>query len=102
MRLVFLTLLIGLLSLSDAFADSHKKRGMLDAPSKLVEDRDASAKISSRRAASLVKQRYSDARVLGVQLLDKGGSPVYRVKTLSEDGVVKSVFVDGNSGAVFE
>ena len=101
MRLVIM-MLIGLLLSSGAYADSHKKRGMLDTPSNLVEDRGSHVKISSRRAASLVKQRYGDARVLGVQLLEKGGSPVYRVKTLSTDGVVKSVFVDGNSGDVFE
>lgn len=99
-----MVILLGSLSLSAAFADSHKRntRGMLNQPGNLVEDSRPAVKISSRRAASLVKQRYGDTRVLGVSLLEKGGSPVYRVKTLSNEGVVKSVFVDGNSGEVFE
>ena len=59
-------------------------------------------RISSQRAASLVKQRYASSRVLGVSLMSGKGSPIYRVKTLSQQGVVKSVFVDGRSGKVFE
>lgn len=58
--------------------------------------------ISNNHAASLVKQRYSSARILGVSLLDQGGAPIYKVRTLSENGVVRSVFVDGRSGEVFE
>ena len=55
-------------------------------------------RISNRKAASLVKQKYSSSRVLGVDLMDKGGLPIYRVRTLSPDGVVKSVYLDGETG----
>jgi len=58
--------------------------------------------ISNKRAAALVKQRYSASRILGVSLLDNNGPPIYRVRTLSPKGVVRSVFVDGNTGEVFE
>ena len=103
-QLAMLILLVGSLSVTAAYADSHKKRnrGTQPTPSNLVEDSQSVVKITSRAAASKVKQRYPGSRVLGVSLLDKSGSPMYRVKTLSTDGVVKSVFVDGNSGAVFE
>ena len=103
-QLAMLILLVGSLSVTAAYADSHKKgnRGTQATPSNLVEDSQSVVKITSRAAASKVKQRYPGSRVLGVSLLDKSGSPMYRVKTLSTDGVVKSVFVDGNSGAVFE
>ena len=60
------------------------------------------AGIGNKRAAALVKQRYSASRILGVSLLDKNGPPIYRVRTLSPKGVVRSVFVDGNTGEVFE
>ena len=62
----------------------------------------AKRRISNRKAASLVKQKFNSSRVLGVSLIEKNGPPIYRVRTLSPDGVVKSVFVDGESGEVFE
>ena len=58
--------------------------------------------ISSSRAAALVKQRYKGARVLGVTRLDEGGAPLYKIRTLSKDGVVRSVFVDSKTGEVFQ
>ena len=103
-RLAMLVMLVGSLSVTAVYADSHKqgdKRGMQD-PSNLVPDKRSGPRINSRAAASKVKQRFPGSRVLGVSLLDKGGSPMYRVKTLSTNGVVKSVFVDGNSGDVFD
>ena len=60
------------------------------------------AKLDSREAASLVKNRYQGSKVLSINMIDSKGPPVYRVKTLSSDGVVKYVFVDGITGAVFE
>ena len=70
------------------------------ASSSLVPNQSAS--ISNKQAASLVKQRYRNSKVLSLNLIQSKGPPVYRVKTLSSDGVVKVVFVDGTSGAVFE
>lgn len=61
-----------------------------------------SRRISNRKAASLVKQKYSSSRVLGVDLMDKGGAPIYRVKTLSPDGVVKTVYLDGETGEILK
>lgn len=59
-------------------------------------------KVGNQQAAARVKQVYADHKILSVQLIEAKGSPVYRVKTLSDDGVVKYVFVDGASGDVFE
>ncbi len=59
-------------------------------------------RIDSRQAAARVKQIFSDRKILGVKLIETRGPPVYRVQTLSEEGVVKYVFVDGTSGNVFE
>jgi hypothetical protein len=59
-------------------------------------------RIKNRQAASLVKKRYVNARILSISLIESKGPPVYRVKTLSDDGIVKYVFVDGQSGDVFE
>ena len=63
---------------------------------------DSSARISNAKAASLVKKRYRASKIVGVSLLNRGGSPVYRVRTLSPKGVVKAVFVDGRTGEVFD
>ena len=95
-----------------AWADHHGKQdgrrsiGMQGAgPNSLVADPGGGVsnnRISTKGAASLVKQRYASSKVLGVTLLDERGSRIYRVRTLSPNGVVKSVFVDGRSGEVFE
>lgn len=79
----------------------RKPLGIQSAPGRpFVQEPDA--RISNRAAAALVKQRYGNARILGISLMDNQGPPIYRVRTLSPDGVVKSVFVDGESGEVFE
>lgn len=60
----------------------------------------AKAKIDAKAASALVKRKYG-GKVLSIKLIDSKGPPVYRVKNLSDDGVVKIVFVDGLSGKVF-
>ena len=60
------------------------------------------ARIGSKEAASLVKNRYQGSKILSINMIDSKGPSVYRVKTLSSAGVVKYVFVDGITGAVFE
>lgn len=57
--------------------------------------------ISQGQAAARVKQQYKGARIMGINRIE-GGAPLYRVRLLSEQGVVKSVFVDGRTGEVFE
>lgn len=59
-------------------------------------------KVGNQQAASRVRQAYGSHKILSVQLIEGKGPPVYRVKTLSEEGVVKYVFVDGTSGDLFE
>lgn len=60
------------------------------------------ARLDNRQAASQVKKRYAGHKILSINLMQSPGPVTYRVKTLSRDGVVKYVYVDGNSGAVFE
>jgi uncharacterized membrane protein YkoI len=62
----------------------------------------ASPVIGSRQAAGLVQRRYSDSKILSVNLIESKGPPVYRVKILLPGGVVRYVYVDGRSGEVFE
>ena len=85
-------------------ADDKKRRKPpgIQAPSSSKLAPSSQPRISNSRAASLVKKSYGNARILGVSLLERGDSPVYKVRTLSQDGVVKSVFVDGSTGEVFE
>lgn len=59
-------------------------------------------RLGSRDAAEQVRQQYQSYKILSVSLIDSKGPVVYRVKTLSPKGVVKTVFVDGNSGNVFD
>jgi uncharacterized membrane protein YkoI len=110
--IILLFLTVGPVSIPDSLADHHSKKdgrkpsgvqGLV--PNQLVPNQLVPGNrtgISNKRAASLVKERYSSSRILGVSLLDDKGPQVYRVRTLSPNGVVKSVFVDGNSGEVFE
>ncbi len=98
-------LLVGCLFVTGhAFADPRNKGSReagYSSGNQLVQDKKP-LRVSNQRAAELVKRRYSGSRVLGVSLIDSKGPPVYRVKTLSDKGVVRSVFVDGTSGEVFE
>lgn len=61
----------------------------------------AKSRIDAKQAAATVKRKLG-GKVLSVKLIESKGSPVYRVKTLSKSGVVKVVFVDGQSGKVFD
>ena len=62
----------------------------------------ASPRLDSRAAAARVKQRYQGHKILAIQLVEARASSGYRVKMLSPEGVVTSVFVEGRSGDVFE
>tara|TARA_B100000519_G_scaffold67380_1_gene57188 strand:+ start:736 stop:1047 length:312 start_codon:yes stop_codon:yes gene_type:complete len=68
-------------------------------PTQLVSKR---IRVADHQATALVHKRYPNSKVLSVRLVESKGPPVYRVKTLSREGVVKHVFVDGNSGDIFE
>tara|TARA_Y100001934_G_scaffold248869_1_gene309818 strand:+ start:768 stop:1085 length:318 start_codon:yes stop_codon:yes gene_type:complete len=68
-------------------------------PNSLVSNR---VRVANHQATALVRKRYPNSKVLSVRLIESKGPPVYRVKTLSSEGVVKHVFVDGRTGDVFE
>ena len=67
---------------------------------KRVEPREA--RLNDRQAAERVKRTFEDHKILSVNMIESKGPVVYRVKTLSQDGVIKYVFVDGDSGEVFD
>lgn len=99
MRLVILLFFVVTLGAAPVYAaPSLKDPG----PNRMVPEQSKPPQIGNRQAASRVKQVYSDHKILAVQLIETRGPPVYRVKTLSDEGVVKFVFVDGTSGNVFE
>ena len=83
---------------------NRKKPAARVQPNQLVAD--PSPRLSSEAAAALVRAEYAGSRILSVSLLDdeewETGVGIYRVRTLSKKGVVRSVFVDGDSGEVFE
>ena len=58
--------------------------------------------IDNQSAARRVKKRFQDRRILGIKMIERNNRRLYRVKTLSEDGVVKFVNVDAESGALTE
>jgi len=58
--------------------------------------------IDNQSAARRVKERFQDRRILGIKLIQRRNKTLYRVKTLSEDGVVTFVNVDAESGALTE
>ncbi len=60
----------------------------------------AQGAVISESAAAASAQRAVKGRVLAVQLSDAGGQPVYRVKILTEDGRVRMVVVNAQTGAV--
>ncbi len=59
-------------------------------------------RISNQQAASKIKRSVPGSKILSIKLIKSKGPPVYRVKTLSGDGVVKFVFVDGINGEIFK
>ena len=73
---------------------------VLAAASASVES--AKPKLNKQKAASRAKRAYPDSKILSVKLIGGSGPAVYRLKMISSNGVVKYVFVDGNTGSVFE
>lgn len=60
-------------------------------------------RVGNQQAAAQVRHAYANYKILSLQLMDNAkGSPIYRVKALSPDGVVKYIYVDAVSGDVFE
>lgn len=59
----------------------------------------ASATVSESSAVAAAL-RAVKGRVLSVQLIESRGPPVYRVKILTENGRVRTVHVDGQTGEV--
>lgn len=83
-----------LMSLNVGAATNEDSNG--SPPVKSILQRPA---LNSGQVASLVKQQCQGCRILSVTSSSRGAG-IYRVKTLSGQGVVKYVFVDSQSGAI--
>lgn len=59
------------------------------------------SRAGGKEAASLAKQSFPQSKILSVKPMQSNGNQ-YRVKLLSNGGVVKYVFVDASSGEVFD
>ncbi|MFT5561057.1 MAG: hypothetical protein ACJAYE_002352 [Candidatus Azotimanducaceae bacterium] len=70
-------------------------------PQHSILPRRSESRAGSKKAASRAKQSFPQSKILSVQPMQSNGNQ-YRVKLLSSGGVVKYVFVDANSGEVFD
>ncbi|MFT7246354.1 MAG: hypothetical protein ACI82A_003728 [Candidatus Azotimanducaceae bacterium] len=59
------------------------------------------SRAGDKEAASLAKRSFPQSKILSVKPMQNNGNQ-YRVKLLSNGGVVKYVFVDASSGEVFD
>gem|GEM_PF-1189727 len=57
------------------------------------------ASISSSQAAEAVQSRFG-GRVLNVDRRERDGRAIYRVKVLQDNGRIRTVLVDANSGRI--
>lgn len=62
-------------------------------------ERQERARISASQAAQIVEQRYG-GRVMNVQTRQGNGGIIYSVKILQSSGHMRTVNVDGQSGAI--
>tara|TARA_R110002110_G_scaffold92394_2_gene241114 strand:- start:219 stop:533 length:315 start_codon:yes stop_codon:yes gene_type:complete len=58
------------------------------------------SRVGNQQAASRAKQRFPESKVLSVNL--DSANDRYRVKVLTNGGVVKYVYVDARDGEIFE
>lgn len=66
-------------------------------PERTAEDSVREQLMGPDRAVGIVR-RANRGRVLSADLVRRGGAPVYRVKVLSEEGVVRYEHVDARTG----
>jgi|GEM_PF-540331 len=80
---------------------SYRSAEFKPPPLKNILPSKSRSRAGSKEAASRAKQRFPQSKILSVQPMQSQGNQ-YRVKLLSDGGVVKYVFVDANSGEVFD
>jgi len=81
--------------------DSHRSAEFRKAPDNNFLPSNSRSRAGSREAASQAKQRYPESKILSINPVSNSDRQ-YRVKLLSNDGVVKYVFVDATNGEVFD
>ena len=91
-----------MLSTTQALIAEPRKSGNKPSVRSSLVQGQPSATISNQHAAGNVRQEFPGSKILSVKMMGSNGPPVYKIKTLSGNGVVKFVYVDGTSGEVFE
>ena len=91
-RLIVLMVLLSAMAASAAPPDRGQRtpggRDAAAAPGQLSADQ-----------AAAIAQRVSGGRGLSAQLMRREGEPVYRIKVLTPDGVVRVLHIDARTGA---
>lgn len=65
----------------------------------VAEAQEPAARFSPAQAAALVQKQFG-GKILKVDTFERGGRVIYRVKILQEDGRIRTLNVDGQSGKV--
>ena len=86
-----------LLSSFPGHANQRDGREQRDQPDRRQEQ--PRARVSASQAAALVEQHYG-GRVMNVQTRQTNGGVIYSVKILQSSGHMRTVNVDGQSGAI--
>ena len=61
--------------------------------------RAASSQVTAAGAAEIVRQQYG-GRIMGVQTRQRDGRVIYQVRVLQDDGRMRTINVDGQSGKI--
>ena len=97
-RLLTLTL-IALLSLGSAGVQAGSRAAAVQLAQNDSRPPEVRPRISSARAAAIVQQRYG-GKVMNVSARQSGGTVIYRVKILQSSGHMRTVSVNGETGAI--
>lgn len=89
--------LAGLLALAPAAADARSSAVMQLAQSDSRPE--SRPRISAGQAASIVQRRYG-GQVVDVDMRQSGGRVIYRVRILQDDGRIRTVRVNGETGEI--
>lgn len=81
------------------FRDVREQRAQPERRAPERRQEQSRARISASQAASMVEQRYG-GKVMNVQTRQGNGDVIYSVKILQSSGHMRTVNVDGQSGAI--
>ncbi|MDQ2076287.1 PepSY domain-containing protein [Marinimicrobium sp. ABcell2] len=95
-RCLFSCMLIVFVSAGPGTAATYAQTA---APASVQNGTAAGAQIAAADAAEIVRKQYG-GRVMGVEARQRDGRVIYQVRILQENGRMRTVRVDGNSGKI--